>query len=759
MISPFIRQAKTDKKIASALRTLFLFLLKIMLFFGIIKRKKGGFFRMTHLLTKSGFIMLFCALCASFIRPGLAVFLGITAVFAAIGFLCFGKSLRDISFIFAAAAIGFILSGIYVFDTVYPARALDGIKADIRGTVTEVSAGGGNPVYTVKTDYVGIDGAPQEITVLLSGWDESSAGEYDRISCSVVFYVYENSRMSEILADKAGKISVRAYTDSPMEVIGRDDSSPGYFVHLVREKISSVIYRYFIGDHAPFIEQILIGTRGELDGDITFAFRRSGMSHILAISGMHMVIIVGLFEKIINYRKSEGAARGIKLVILALLTGIYMVIAGLGMSVLRSGAMLIVHYLSRLLLSGSKSLDNLGVAIAAVLLFDSSAACDIGFLMSVFSCCAINVFSKPMKQKLMKALKLRKRPLTDFIAEAFCVSAIAFLAVLPVSAFAFGEVSLVAPVSNLFAGFLIQFVIVSGLLTVILGMIPFPGFLAEITAAVSSIFSEGLFIIADFFSDLPFSSADFSEEWMLIWLFGSAVLIILPALFSKSFRTIPLSAAMSVFVLLCGILLDFIFFSGVSEIRITALESGTAISCSKDGESVLITNGFSVSDRHRLDHSSGGYGTVISIGAQNITAEHDLLTVSKPENAFLSTADALEHCENSAFVSDGTITLSDEDYIEIFSDSAICFETNGITLLYIFSECDIMDMDPKFRRADIIVLENVSPADYPVLRSDYLILRSFGGYYSGTSEIIVLKSGNAEFFAFEGNLMKGRDAR
>ena len=74
------------------------------------------------------------------------------------------------------------------------------------------------------------------------------------------------------------------------------------------------------------------------------------------------------------------------------------------------------------------------------------------------------------------------------------------------------------------------------------------------------------------------------------------------------------------------------------------------------------------------------------------------------------------------------------------------------------AECDIMKVEPKFRRADIIVLEDVSPEDFPVLRCDYLILRKLGGYYSGTNEIITLKDGEAEFFAFNGNLKKGSAA-
>ena len=66
-----------------------------------------------------------------------------------------------------------------------------------------------------------------------------------------------------------------------------------------------------------------------------------------------------------------------------------------------------------------------------------------------------------------------------------------------------------------------------------------------------------------------------------------------------------------------------------------------------------------------------------------------------------------------------------------------------------------MKVEPKFRRPDILIMDGVSPEEYPVLRSDYLILRKSGGYYSGSSEITVLKNGEISFFAHEGNLRKG----
>ena len=709
---------------------------------------------MSYLFAKFGITLLVCAFSASFLRPELSIVLAVCSLFGFFGFFFSGKKFWEFSALFAAAVFGFGIVSFNLITDFYPAKALDGMTAGITGKIVGISAGSGNPVYKVKTYSVDIEGAPQKITLLLSGWDENPAGAFDEISCEVTFGTYSEGDINKFLENRSGGISVCGYTASPVKITGRDNSSFGYYIHLLREKISSVIYKNYLDWHAPFMEQILIGTRGELENEITDAFRKSGLSHILAISGMHLVIIAGILEKALGFIKT---GKKTKKAVLLFAVGIYMCIGGFGMSILRSGFMLIAHYLSGIFFSGSKSLDNLGIAITAVLLIDPLAACDIGFLMSVLSCLSISVFAPVLKKKTLAVLKAEEKPLIDFIAEFFVVSTVGSLSVIPVSAAVFGGFSLVSPFSNVFAGFFIQYSILFGVLTVLFGIIPFLNFIAGGFAFLGMICSGILLKIAEFFGGFSFSYIETSKLWFMIWIFGSAVLIIFPMLYSKSFRYVLHSVLMSVFVLLAGIFIDFIMFSGVSEISVVPLEHGTAISCSKDGESVLITRGLDSSDSYSIDFYSG-YDVFISLEASSSSAEHKILESSKPSLALLSTGDSGTDYPFAKPVSAGEVTFSDDGFIEIIPDSAVTFETNGVTVLYIFEECDIMDIEPKFRRSDIVILDGVSPEDFPLIRCEYLVLRNFGGFYSGSSEIIVLKNGECQFFAYNGNLTKGRNA-
>ena len=705
---------------------------------------------MTYLFAKLGFTMLFCAFIASFLRFDIVLVLFCTALSGGLCFFIFPKRYRKFSSLFLAAAVAFGIMGYELYTDFYPSSALGGMKAEIIGKVTDVSSDGGKPVYTVKTESIGIAGAPQEITLKLSGWDESFALPYDIITCKVTFLSHSDGDFSDVISDRSGGISVYAYTETPVSVIGKDEKSFGYFLHNIREKISSVIYEYYIDWHAPFMEQILIGTRGKLDYSVTSSFRSSGMSHILAISGMHMVIIINLFEKLFGYknpgRKSEKAKSAILIVIVVA----YMFIGGLGMSVLRSGIMLAAQYSARLLFSRSKPEDNLGIAIITVLFINPMAACDAGFLMSVFSAAAILVFSSPLKAFIIKILHIKSNPIFMFFTEAFSVSFIAFLAVLPVSSILFGEVSLVSPFTNLLSGFFVQYSIIFGLLTVIFALVPFLGFFAGGAAVITMLCNGILLKISDFFGTLSFATAKTENPWVYIWILGSVFLIILPALFSKSFRYIPLSLSMSVFVLLAGIFCDSVFYSGVAEIKITALEQGTAVSCYYDGNDVLIAHSLGEYDKYAL---SEDYDVIISLDAKSGGTELWLLNNSKAGLALVS-EDAAKR-SSAKTVSEGKVTLWDDAFVEIISSGVFAADFGETYILYISEECDIMDIEPKFRRADIIIFDGVSPDRFPELRCEYLILRQMSGYYSGASKVITLKNGEKTFFAYDRNITEG----
>ena len=179
---------------------------------------------MTYFFAKTGFALFFAAFLSSFLRVD--IIFSAAVVFAVFGvfLLFYGKKSRDYAAILLAVTLGCGIIGFELNSNFYPAMALDGQIAEISGTVKEVSASGGNPVYTVETDYIGIEGALQNIKIKVTGWDDNSARPFDKISCEVAFISYAEKTDEELLSDRSKGISVYAYTKTAMEVIGKDDS-------------------------------------------------------------------------------------------------------------------------------------------------------------------------------------------------------------------------------------------------------------------------------------------------------------------------------------------------------------------------------------------------------------------------------------------------------------------------------------------------------------------------------------------------------
>ena len=115
-----------------------------------------------------------------------------------------------------------------------------------------------------------------------------------------------------------------------------------------RNKISEKVHKYLKDDCALVVEAIITGNKSNLQRKIKNAFSASGISHLLAVSGLHLTLLVmyagGIFKK-----EDYITIRFVKPVFSIVLTLLAMVVTGLGYSVIRAGIMLILMNLAKML--------------------------------------------------------------------------------------------------------------------------------------------------------------------------------------------------------------------------------------------------------------------------------------------------------------------------------------------------------------------------------------------------------------------------
>lgn len=150
----------------------------------------------------------------------------------------------------------------------------------------------------------------------------------------------------------------------------------------IRSKLSSMLVDD-AGDAgtagAGFLQAVILGQRSRIDRQLNEVFIRAGCAHYIAVSGIHVAIVLGLIRICcLILSLSPRATSGTMLLGILL----YVLVAEPRPSILRAGAMAVLYCLSRLLGRGTASLNWLGVAAIVLLSIRPGFAFDVGFQLS-----------------------------------------------------------------------------------------------------------------------------------------------------------------------------------------------------------------------------------------------------------------------------------------------------------------------------------------------------------------------------------------
>jgi competence protein ComEC len=201
-----------------------------------------------------------------------------------------------------------------------------------------------------------------------------------------------------------------------------------------------------------------------MDKEIVQDFSKSGLVHILAISGSHMAIIFWLILLILN-PIFPARLKNYKIVISLILIWSFAIFIDYGSSVVRSCVMIYAYYLFILLQRKTDLLHSMAVAAFAILITDSNQLFDVGFQLSFLAVFGIFWFNQP----LLKYLPKPKNNFQNFLVNILTISISAQLATLPLVIYYFHQYSFISIIANLvvipFSEILIIFALLMTVLT------------------------------------------------------------------------------------------------------------------------------------------------------------------------------------------------------------------------------------------------------------------------------------------------------
>lgn len=645
--------------------------------------------------------MLFCttalliALCAvlAFIKPFTAKYLTI--------FTC--------CFIVASISLNYFFSCVY-----YPSLQLDSQLVHIEGTADRYSSED-EGCRNVQIKNCEINGEKTSVYVDLYYFSETEISPYDTVSFDATVYAKDFSGKFEIHSLSDG-IWLTAFASNAINVTKNKDFHIYSYIIKLSAALKEIIFTYLPYDSASIAVALLLGDKSFISSEFTENFRYSGVSHIFAVSGMHLTLWSALLFIVL---KKRSKTKFVPNIIASLFVVFYIALTGFSPSVIRAGIMLLCVYLARVIRRSSDTLNSLGIATTLILLHNPLMAGNVSFLLSFFATVAICFASSEITSDITpynfedNYVKGKFKSITGNILTTLTV----LFFTIPVSGFFFGCISLVSPISNLLCVLPAQFAMISSFAGIILSAFP--------------IIAKPVFFIADFsisyITDITekLSRADFAlipvtDTYIAVWyIFCVACVILTYLLFGKKLKhCVTALLCCCVVILTAGIANQHISKNDIDVYIPVGQNAPVCISASMGGETIFI--GCSEDYKALQGVSSFMY--------MNAARKADYLFVVNPNtntNAFTSTvrnispenilsvADNLGDKENTLVSSFFAAELKDNLYLSVENSNnltCVYFEINSNKFVYLPTpHADYSQLKNQYKYADYLICTGMIP--------------------------------------------------
>lgn len=297
-----------------------------------------------------------------------------------------------------------------------------------------------------------------------------------------------------------------------------------------RARLATSVHAAMAEPTAGVVVAETVGDRTGMSPEMRTRFRQSGAAHLLAISGMH-VGIVGVAAFAFAERLMGRRRRTYLLVPLAALWG-YALLAGMSEPVTRAAVMASVYLAARTAGRQQTVLPALGLAAAAMVLFDPTSISRAGFQLSFAAVAGIALLGPPLMRVADGLIERVTTPgsalrgVARGAAATFVVGTAATLATVPLVAFHFGQVPVWGVATTIAALPALPIVVVFGALTGAVGT--FAPQVADILAWPAWIAGRYMIETVGFFARIPpgpFDAGGWSAGMAWLW-YGVIVLVL-----------------------------------------------------------------------------------------------------------------------------------------------------------------------------------------------------------------------------------------
>jgi len=245
--------------------------------------------------------------------------------------------------------------------------------------------------------------------------------------------------------------------------------------YTVRRALANSLAGVLPEPHASVAQAILFGLRRDIPDDVNDAFQDTGTTHLLAVSGMNMMMVLAMALPLSV--AALGRRRNFYLLLPLALLWAYAFLSGLSPSVVRAVLMASVYLAAKATRRPYAHLPAVSLAAALMTAQSPNIIYDLSFQLSFGSVIGILLLSEPLatffRKSLAQPLRIDWWPgwLSVWLMDGAAVSLAASIATAPILVFAFQQVSFLSVLATLLALPVIPIIMATTFIAALGGMV------------------------------------------------------------------------------------------------------------------------------------------------------------------------------------------------------------------------------------------------------------------------------------------------
>lgn len=310
-----------------------------------------------------------------------------------------------------------------------------------------------------------------------------------------------------------------------------------YFAELfmpIRDALCEQTFLIF-GDASDVINAILWGDTSNITQIQRSVFSAAGISHILAISGLHVSFFISVFNKIIPKH-----LRKFKFIFCSLFLFVYCCITAFSPSLMRASIMTALYLFSSAFFVHYDSPSSVSLSALIILFVKPHEIFSLSFQLSFAAIIGILLVYKPIKDFF-------QRYFPDYFASAISVTSSATLGTLPFSVYTFKTFSTYTLIGNIFLIPFAIFLVITSFFAVILSFV-FPP-VADLLVHLSTFAYDCMYTFSLFLYSLPYSVLKMDMPFVMSLCIYAAMFVSSKYYLRSSVIKLPILAAISLLAL------------------------------------------------------------------------------------------------------------------------------------------------------------------------------------------------------------------